>query len=183
MRTCRGSSRVGAGVVVAALVVLASFVSGSAGATAKTPQRLKLYSITTEEQFLNHADDRQRGFGNNPFGNYKAPTATTREHNAGPFPGDQALYSFKLYTNSSRKALAGTALYSCTYSFARRGYCDASWKLKDGTLVGGGAVDFDSKTFTFVITGGTAKYHGVAGTVSSSPAPGNGVTNLRLAFK
>jgi len=168
-------------VSLAAVAAVAAVSSGSAAA--QRSSLVNLYSVTTQEQFLNHADDRQRGFGNNPFGNYKAPTATTREHNAGPFPGDQALYSFKLYTNSSRKALAGTALYSCTYSFARRGYCDASWKLKDGTLVGGGAVDFDSKTFTFVITGGTAKYHGVAGTVSSSPAPGNGVTNLRLAFK
>jgi hypothetical protein len=167
---------------LAAGAAVAAASAGSAAA-AQRAQLVNLYSVTTQEQFLNHADDRQRGFGNNPFGNYKAPTATTREHNAGPFPGDQALYSFRLYTSPSRKAVAGTALYSCTYSFARKGYCDASWKLANGTLVGGGAVDFDSKTYTFVITGGTGRYQNVAGTVSSSPAPGNGVTNLRLAFK
>jgi hypothetical protein len=177
-----GGHRLGWGLSLAAVAAAAAVSSGSAAA-AQRAQLVKLYSVTTQEQFLNHADDRQRGFGNNPFGNYKAPTATTREHNAGPFPGDQALYSFKLYTNSGRKAQAGTALYTCTYSFARKGSCDASWKLRDGTLIGGGAVDFDSKTYTFVITGGTGKYHGVGGTVSSSPAPGNGVTNLRLAFK
>jgi hypothetical protein len=177
----RGRNRLVWTLSLGAVAAAAAVPSGSAAA-ARSSQHVNLYSVTTEEQFLNHADDRQRGAGNNPFGNYKAPTATTKEHNAGPFPGDQALYGFKLYKNSSRKGVAGTALYSCTYNFNRNGYCDASWKLKDGTLVGGGPVDFDSKTFTFVITGGTGKYQNVAGKVTSTPAPGNGVTNLSMAF-
>src|SRR5262249_33599666 len=50
----RIGSHVGSGLVVAAIVALASFVSGSAGAAAKTPQRVNIYSITTEEPIPNH---------------------------------------------------------------------------------------------------------------------------------
>src|SRR4051794_10606923 len=108
-------------MLAAFVAVLASFVSGSAGASASAPQRIVVYSLTTEEQFLNHADDRQRGFGDNPFGNFKAPTATTKEHNSGPFPGDQAVFKFKLYTGADRKTSLGSAVFSCVYNFNRNG--------------------------------------------------------------
>jgi hypothetical protein len=169
-------------VVVAALVVLASLVTGAAGATTKTPQRVNLYSITTEEQFLNHADDRQRGFGDNPFGNYKAPTATTKENNAGPFPGDVALFQFRLYSTGDRKKAVGSAFFSCTYSFNRQGYCDAAWQLKDGMVIGSGPVDFDAKNFTLVIAGGTGKYRGITGDVVSKAAPRVGAVNLAFTL-
>ena len=182
MRTRVGSSHVGSGVVVTTIVALASFVSGSAGAAARAPQHVTVYSITTEEQFLNHADDRQRGFGDNPFGNFKAPTPTTKEHNAGPFPGDQALFTFKLYSDPNRKKQIGQALFSCTYSFNRQGFCDAGWQLKDGTVIGSGPVDFNAKNFALVITGGTAKYRGVTGNVVSKTAPGVGAVNLAFTL-
>ena len=181
MRTRTGSSHFVSGVVLTAFVALvASFVSGSAGATANAPQRMFVYSVTTEEQFLNHADDRQRGFGDNPFGNFKAPTATTKERNNGPFPGDQALFTFKLYTGADRKTSIGSALFSCTYNFNRHGFCDAAWQLKGGTVVGSGPLDFDAKNFTLLILGGTGKYRGVTGKVVSTPAAGYAV--VRLAF-
>jgi hypothetical protein len=169
-------------VALFALMGVALATSGSAGAAAKVAQRVNLYSVTTEEQFLNHADDRQRGFCDNPFGNFKAPAATTKEHNSGPFPGDQALFTFALYKPANHTTAVGTALFSCTYNFSRKGFCDAAWKLKDGMFVGGGPVDFDAKTFTFAITGGTGKYRGVRGNVASSPAQGYAAVNLAFTL-
>jgi len=164
-----GLWRVVPGVLLVVGAALAVFASASAAAP-KTGVRLRLYSLTTEEQFLNHADDRQRGFGNNPFGNFHAPTATTREQNNGPFPGDNALFTFNLYTSQSRKHLVGTAAFTCTYNFDKNGYCDATYQLGGGLLVGAGAIDFNAKNYTLIITGGTGKYRAATGTVESVQA-------------
>ena len=69
-------------------------------AASAQPRTLSLASVPTSEQFLNHADDRKRGVGNNPFSNYLAPHATTREQSDGPFPGDQALFEFNVYAGT-----------------------------------------------------------------------------------
>lgn len=180
MRARIGRSHVGSAMVLTSFVAAALFASGSAGAAAKAPQQLSLYSVTTEEQFLNHADDRQRGFGDNPFGNFKAPTATTKEHNSGPFPGDQAVFQFKLYTAPDRKKGAGSALITCDYNFQRHGFCNAAWTLNGGTILGAGPVDFEAKTFTLVVMGGTGKYRGMTGNVVSTPTAG--YATVRLAF-
>jgi hypothetical protein len=162
------------------LVTLLAFGSGARGAT--TLQRLNLVSVTSEEQFVNNADDRQRGFGDNPFGNFKAAAATTREHNNGPFPGDQALFQFRLYSGADLKRILGTAIFTCTYNFDRQGFCDASWILKGGTLIGTGPVDFGAKSFQLVITGGTGKYRGVSGNVVSTPTAGYGTVRLAMTI-
>jgi hypothetical protein len=54
--------------------------------------------------------------------------------------------------------------------------------MKGGTLVGGGPVDFDSKSYTFVITGGTGKYQRASGHVTSAPVAGYAITRLTLTF-
>ena len=59
-------------------------------ASSAQPRTISLASVPTAEQFLNHADDRQRGYGNNPFGNFYQSKARTNEQSNGPFPGDQA---------------------------------------------------------------------------------------------
>lgn len=168
-------------VALTAAAVLALLASGSAGA-AKAVQRLTLYSLTTEEQFLNHADDRRRGYGDNPFGNFHAPTATTRAHNKGPFPGDNALFTFNLYTSKDRKQLAGTATLTCMYNFNKNAFCDATYELTGGTLVGAAALNFDAKDYTLIITGGTRKYRAVTGTVESKEA-GYSLTRLVITLR
>ena len=144
--------------------------SSSAAATTRTTQQLTLYSLPTTEQFLNHADDRLRGFGNNAFGNFKAPTATTNEHGKGPFPGDQALFTFKLYSGASLKNVAGSATFLCSYNFNHNGFCDAIYTLSGGTFLAAGSLDFDAKNFVLEVTGGTGKYRLVSGQLVSSPA-------------
>ena len=115
--------------VVSALLVPGAASGSREAAKAGQLTQLTLFSVATKEQFLNHVDDRQRGYGNNPFGNFKAATATTRESNGGPFPGDQALFQFNLYSGADLKKLAGTADFTCSYSFKRNGFCDAVYQL------------------------------------------------------
>jgi hypothetical protein len=157
-------------VLAVTALVAAVFVAGSAASTAAT-QRLTLYTLPSQEQFLNHADDRQRGYGKNPFGNFQAPTATTRESNNGPFPGDQAFFAFKVYSGPDLKKLAGSAVFTCNYNFKHHGFCDATYDLGADTFLAAGPVDFDAKTFTLVVTGGTGKYEGLTGAVTATPGP------------
>jgi hypothetical protein len=147
-----------------------------------TNERLTLFSVATQEQFLNHADDRQRGHGNNPFGNFKAATATTKEHGNGPFPGDQALFDFNIYTGADLKKLAGTAVFVCNYNFRKHGFCDAVYQLTGGTLIAAGAVDFNAKDFGMVITGGTGRYRAATGNLVAAPAE-RGAQRLVIAFR
>ncbi len=150
-----------------ALLLAAAVGSGSAGAAAT---QLTLYSRASQEQFLNHADDRQRGYGKNPFGNFQAPTATTRESNGGPFPGDQALFQFDLFFGPDLKTVAGSAVFLCNYNFKHHGFCDGIYRLNGGSLLVKGALDFDARTYSLAVTGGTGKYRLVTGSLAATPA-------------
>ena len=55
---------------------------------------MALYSLVKAEQFVNTKDDRQRGIGSNPFGNYKDLTPTTKQNHKGALPGDYDLFKF-----------------------------------------------------------------------------------------
>ena len=137
---------------------------------------LTQFAYPTKEQCLDHNDDEARGDTNNPLGprQYpqckklvyaqeadcvaaitKAASITIDEHNNGPFPGDQAVFAFKLYTDSSRRTASGSAVLTCQYYFDRNGYCDVAYQLKGGTLYGAGTLNFDSKQFAFAITEGS----------------------------
>jgi len=168
-----------ASVVGVLLLAATAYASGSA---AKAEQQLTLFSVAMQEQFLNHADDRQRGKGNNPFGNYKAATATTKEHGNGPFPGDQALFEFNIYAGKDLKKLAGTAVFVCNYNFHKHGFCDAVYRLDGGTLIAAGALDFNAKDFGMVVTGGTGKYRATTGSLVAAPAK-RGAQRLSIALR
>jgi hypothetical protein len=172
-------SRVGFGALLAALAA-ATVVTAAAPAATGAPRFLQFYSVTTAEQFLNHADDRARGYGDNPFGNFKAPTATTKERSGGPFPGDQALFSFKLYKTQKKANASGLAVFTCFYNFKRHGYCDAIYDLKGGSILCSGGLDFSAKDFALVVTGGTGVYRGAVGTCESTTV---GYAQTRLTFK
>jgi hypothetical protein len=155
-------------LAIAALATAAG--ASAAGHAAKDAQTLSLYSLATEEQFVNNADDRQRGRGNNPFGNYKDLTATSKENGNGPFPGDQALFKFAVYSSNALKKSVGTAVFTCTYNFDRNAFCDAVYTLKGGSLIGAGAFNFDAGRFSIAITGGTGKYRSANGDLQATPA-------------
>jgi len=158
--------------LMACIMGVALFVVGGASASpqsGKSAEKLTLYSVATEEQFVNNADDRQRGKGNNPFGNFKDLTATTKEHGNGPFPGDEALFEFKVYASKDLKTTTGLAILTCQYNFNKHAFCDGTYQLSGGTLIAAGGLDFNAPSFTLAITGGTGKYRGRTGDLESSP--------------
>jgi hypothetical protein len=182
-RRAVGSQLVSRAVLTATIVtalLTAGVASGSVEAAKRTQRVIQLYSVTTQEQFLNHADDRARGYGDNPFGNFKAPTATTKEHNNGPFPGDQALFQFNLYSGPKHTKSGGSAIVTCFYNFNHHGFCDAAYQLNGGTILCSGAIDFNAKDFVLIATGGTGQYRGVTGTVESKTV---GYAETRLTVK
>ena len=84
-------------------------------------QQLTIYGKATQVQSIDHSDDRARGVDHNPFNadtKLIVPRMKHKEKGKGTLPGDNALYSFKLYRDSSLQKSVGSAVYSCTFNFA-----------------------------------------------------------------
>jgi hypothetical protein len=168
-----GGGRVAWSVPLLALAAClgATLTAASAASAAKSPAtKITVYSIATQEQFLNHEDDRDRGKGNNPFGNFKDSTSATKETGVGPFAGDRAVFTFKLYKSAAMRSQVGSAQFICQYGFDKNAFCNAAYQLKDGQIVGEGEFNFNASTFSLVIVGGTGKYRGLTGDMGAVPA-------------
>ena len=162
-----------AAVVLLGTALPVTAASGSPQASRK----LTFYAVPATVQFMNHADDRLRGMSTNPF-NFKKDAVifdtNGKEKGHGPFPGDDILYGFKLFTDVKRTKPNGTAMFTCYYGFGKRATCDAYFDLdKGGLLLASGQVRFGQTHFTLGITGGTKAYFGALGQVSSAPAVKN----------
>lgn len=153
----------GSALILAGAATGASSRQAAAGAV----KQLTLYSVATDKQFVNNADDRSRGEGKNPFGNYTGATTTppANEKLFGPFAGDEGEFAYKLYSDSALKKSAGTAIVVCQYNFSKDAFCDAAFQLNTGTLVAKGPLNFNSTTFTAAVLGGTDAYKGMMGSV------------------
>lgn len=167
----RGRSRAArlaltAAVTAAALVIAGTASSAPTSKTAAGAQTFTFYTSVKNERFINNVDDLARGEGHNPFGNVTAVKPPTNEKVSGPLAGDEAMYAFQLFTDANHKSSAGNVIFVCWYNFNRDGFCDASFQLKDGTLIGKGAFNFSDKEFTLAVIGGTSKYRGVVGAVN-----------------
>ena len=174
-----GARRITAGLTVATLCA-AGLAAGAGSATAARGG-LTIYTVASGAQFLNTADDRARGAKNNPFDaatNRLMPKA--KETGAGPFPGDVAVFSFDLYTNPPLKQRAGSASYTCYFNYARHALCRGYYELRGGTLTAAGPVDFNKSGFRMVVTGGTRKYLGARGQLTSAQA---GTNSQRVDFE
>jgi hypothetical protein len=158
--------------LLAGFVLAGAFATGSAQAARTTT----VYAVPTTAQFMNHADDRLRGMATNPF-NLKAEAvivnANGKEKGNGPFPGDDILYSFKLYKSAKLDKPAGSAMFTCYYTFAKKATCDSYFELAGGVLLASGPVVFDGTRFVLSVTGGTDKYIGALGAVNAMPAAKN----------
>lgn len=140
-----------------------SVSSASAAAQART---LTLYATAEQEQYVDNSDSLQRGEGNNPFGNYKDLQPLANKNAIGPFPGDEALFSFNLYTDSSLKTRAGSAIFTCQYNLSKNAFCDASFQLAaGGTLMASGAFNFTASKFSLAVVGGYGAYVNRRGSV------------------
>jgi len=145
----------------------------SSAAASRASSHLTLYSVAGREQFVNNEDDRARGKGNNPFGNYKDVTAATKEAGNGPFAGDEAIFGFRIYSDPDRKHAVGSATFVCQYDLDKNAFCDASYQLTGGTLIGAGEFNFNAAHFELAITGGTGKYENASGQLLASPGSGH----------
>jgi hypothetical protein len=157
---------------LAAAALVAGVTSGSARAAA-SPQKFTIYSVATEEQFMNMSDDRARGKGNTPFGNFKDTTTPTKETGTGPFPGDIAMFSFALFKDATLKTNVGSGVFTCQYNFNQNAFCDVTYQLKGGILLCAGAFNFNAKSFTLSVKGGTGVYRSVKGNIAAEPAVGH----------
>jgi hypothetical protein len=165
--------------VLVSVALGASTAVATAGETTLASKSLTFYSVGTSEQFLDHADDRARGEGNNPFGNFTDATKTVQPGGNGPYPGDQALFQLTVYRAANLKTKAGVAEFNCIYNFNKNGYCDVLVQIQGGTLIGAGAINFNSTKFTLSISGGSGKFNGASGVMVETPAPNH---SQRLAF-
>jgi hypothetical protein len=153
-----------------ALIGGTAAIASDSAAAAPAPQRITIYSIATQEQFLNHKDDRSRGTGNNPFGNFKDTSTPSAQGGVGPFVGDRAIFTFRLFADPGLKRSIGSAIYVCHYSFDKESFCNADYILADGTLTGAGEFNFSASKFALAVTGGTGKYRSTTGDLFVSPA-------------
>jgi hypothetical protein len=159
-----------AAVACALAAIVVPAVAASLQRTAKSPQHMMLYSVATGEQFLRYSDDRQRGYGNNPFGNFKDTKAQINRHKNGPLPGDIDDFEFNVFTGADLKHRVGTAKITCQYNFNLLAFCDATYELGNGTILGAGQIDFKTSSFKIAVTGGTGAYQGRTGELDSTPA-------------
>jgi hypothetical protein len=165
-------------------VVPVATASGSARAT----EKLTVYAVPSTVQFMNHADDRLRGMSANPF-NLKAQAvifnANGKEKGNGPFPGDDILYAFKLFSDAKGTQPTGTAIFTCYYGFGKVATCDSYFDLAKGLVLASGQVPFGKTHFTLGVTGGTKTYLGALGQLNAVPSAKNAqrfdlqVTNSR----
>jgi hypothetical protein len=181
-----GSRRIVAIALLVGVALFAGRVTSGSARTESGKQRLTVYAVATAAQFMDHSDDRARGDGNNPFDadtKALAPVSAAREKGKGPYPGDDALYSFKLYAGADLKQRIGSATYTCVYNFDQKALCEAYFTLNGSALFASGPVDFTSTQFTLAVTGGTSKYLGTRGEVASAPAAKPSAKNeTRLDF-
>ncbi|HVW89910.1 MAG TPA: hypothetical protein VHC01_10625 [Gaiellaceae bacterium] len=131
------------------------------------------YSVAVSQQFVNNADDRLRGKGSNPFGNFHDNSPTTKQKK-GPFPGDENIFAFDVASDSARKHMVGRGTFMCLYNFNENVYCDVVYQLPTGRVFASGAFDFAATSFTLTVTGGTGAYANRSGTIAATPAPDHG---------
>lgn len=173
---------VAGGVVAAILSTTGSGSSSSAAAT--TTRALDLTAIPTQRAFVDNADDRQRGKGNNPFGNYGAlDPSTTSERKSGPFPGDEGLFAYRVAGAPGGGSTTGTATLACEYGFERSALCQASYTLPDGTLNATGSFAAGATSFTLTVSGGTGAYLEARGVLRARAVPGGAPSTFGLVLE
>jgi hypothetical protein len=176
-------SKVPAAALAAGALVFffAALPDGADARGARQFRSVTLYSTVKTQQFVDNGDDEARGYADNPFGfrNKPAQAAETEDQN-GPFPGDEAFFSFNLYSDAAHHKPAGVAIFTCQYYFDRNAFCDASYQLKRGNVTAGGASSFSANNFTLAITGGSGAYTNAAGAIEISE--GSSGKSQRLHF-
>jgi hypothetical protein len=128
-----------------------------------------LYAKPTRALFVNHNDDRERGNFTNPFGDLLPTPRNANSGKEGARAGDNALFTLKLYSDRKLKRLVGTAAYHCTVNFGQQAICEGQFDFgRSGTMVAMGPADLKSGDLVIPVTGGTGRYAGAHGQLTST---------------
>jgi hypothetical protein len=164
----RMSRRLPAALVAAA--VAGALAVPVAPAASQARRSFVLYAKPTKAQFINHADDRERGNFTNPFGDLLPTPKNANSGKPGARAGDNALFTLKLYSDAKLKQAVGTASYSCTVNFGGQAICEGQFELGRGTMIAMGPADLKSGDLVLPVTGGTGRYAGAHGQLTSTSA-------------
>jgi hypothetical protein len=157
--------------VLVAVVVAATVAVPGAQATPQVGRSFVFYAKPTRAQFINHADDRARGNITNPFDTAVPPTpANANSAKKGARAGDGALFTLRLYSDAKLTRPVGTAAYSCTFNFGQQAICEGQFQLGGATMIAMGPADLQSGDFVLPVTGGTGRYAGAHGQLTSRSA-------------
>src|SRR5580704_2575250 len=104
-------------------------------AAAAVSANVSLYTRAEQGQFVDKSDDRTRGEGKNPFGNFSDTYSTSQSEAKGPFPGDETTFTLNVYRDPALGIRVGTGNFFCQYSFAKNAFCDATFQLSGGSLI------------------------------------------------
>lgn len=167
-------------LISAALAVSALAATAVPAATAQAGrQSFTLYAKATRIQFVNHADDRDRGNKTNPFGDYALPTPpSANSGKKGARAGDTAAIALILFVDRKLTRPAGSATYSCTFNFNQEAMCDVDFELRRGTVLAMGPAKLNGAQIVLAVTGGTGRHVGAHGQVTSSASPANQRTQV-----
>ena len=159
-----------AAAVAASLAVPAASAGHAAGDSARA-RAFTFYARPTRAQFINHADDRERGDIQSPFQDDTLPTPpSANSGKKGARAGDKALFSFKVYADAKLKRLVGSAVYTCTFNFAQAAICSADFQLTGGSMFATGPAQLDISNIELPVTTGTGRFAGARGQFTSTPA-------------
>jgi hypothetical protein len=141
-----------------------------AQAAAQARRSFVLYAKPTRAQFINHSDDRKRGNFTNPFADVLPTPRNANSAKPGARAGDNALFTLKLYSDGKLTRLVGTATYSCTVNFGQQAVCEGQFELAKGTMIAMGPADLKTGRLELPVTGGTGRYAGAHGQLTSTSA-------------
>lgn len=181
MTARRMSRRLPAALVA---VVVAAAVAVPVALAAKDARRtFVLYAKPTQAQFVDHNDDRERGNFTNPFGDILPTPPNANTGKPGARAGDNALFTLKLYSDRKLKRSVGTAVYSCTVNFGQQAMCEGQFELRGGaTMIAMGPADLKTGELILPVTGGTGRYAGAHGQLTSKSA-GKKTTTQIIRFQ
>ena len=106
------------------------------------------------------------------------PLRTPTPAKKGARAGDNATFGFKVYSDSKLTRPIGNANYSCTFNFAQEAICEVNFSLDGGTMIAMGPAMLDGTTIVLPVTGGTGRYAGAHGQLTSSPAGNKNNTQI-----
>jgi hypothetical protein len=154
---------------LAAVALAATMAAPVAPATTRG-RSFVFFGKPTRAQFINHADDRERGNKIlKPFLADVLPTPPkANAGKKGARAGDNGLFSLQLYSDPKLTRPVGTATYSCTFNFAHEAICEGLFELGGGTMIAMGPANLDTGNFVLPVTGGTGRYAGAHGQLTST---------------